>query len=781
METLCDRVIRYKWLVTVTLLAAVVISASRAGDFLGNFKSDYRVFFADENSQLLAFEAMQRIYSKSDNVAFIVSPKDGQIFTQETLTALWTITEAAWQLPYSTRVDSITNFQHTTAVGDDLLVEDLVLDPTNLTEQRISAIRNIVLNEPLLKKRLISPQGHVSVVNVTVQLPGIDKTKEVPQVSAAARAMRDAMQALLPDVDIRLSGMVMMNTSFPEASQEDMSTLIPLMFLVVLITVAILIRSVTGMLATLVVIFTSISATMGFAGWIGMYATGPSVTAPIMILTLAVADCIHILSSMIFDMRHGMDKRSALLNSLRINLQPVFLTSLTTAIGFLSMNFSDSPPFADLGNMVAVGVVLAFVFSITLFPALLMILPMRVRARSVDSRDLMAQLGDWVVAQRRWLFPAMVAITLVVSLGISKNELNDDFVKYFDQSVPFREATDYMQENLTGLTTLEISLQSQQPSGINDPAFLQTTENLANWLREQAETEHVNTITDTLKRLNKNMHGDEQSWYRLPSHQDLAAQYLLLYEMSLPYGLDLNNQLDIDKSSTRLVATFKNLTSAEILALNTRILDWFAENGNGYKIDIASPSLMFADIGQRNILSMLTGVGLALFLISALLGLALRSFKYGLISLVPNILPATIGFGLWGLLYGQVGLGLSVVAGMTLGIIVDDTVHFLSKYLRARREKGLNAEDGVRYAFRSVGLALTITTFVLAAGFLVLAQSSFKVNADMGLLTAITIIIALVLDFLLLPPLLMLIDKKSDKELVTEKTSTIADETGLTP
>jgi predicted RND superfamily exporter protein len=178
----------------------------------------------------------------------------------------------------------------------------------------------------------------------------------------------------------------------------------------------------------------------------------------------------------------------------------------------------------------------------------------------------------------------------------------------------------------------------------------------------------------------------------------------------------------------------------------------------------ASPSIMFSHIGARNIRSMLGGTTLALVLISLILIIALRSLRIGLISLVPNLVPAAMAFGLWGLLVGQVGLALSVVAGMTLGIVVDDTVHFLSKYLRARREEGLSPEDAVRYAFHTVGTALWTTSVVLVAGFLVLTYSPFEINSAMGLLTAITIGLALLADFLLLPTLLMTLDKREDYE-----------------
>jgi predicted RND superfamily exporter protein len=272
----------------------------------------------------------------------------------------------------------------------------------------------------------------------------------------------------------------------------------------------------------------------------------------------------------------------------------------------------------------------------------------------------------------------------------------------------------------------------------------------------------VSTISDVLKRLNKNMHADDPAFYKLPADRELSAQYLLLYEMSLPYGLDLNNQLNVDKSSTRVIGTFKNLTSVEQIELEGNMYQWFAKNAPDYQVSISSPSLMFAHIGQRNITSMLFGTTVALILISLLLAFALRSVRYGVISLLPNLIPASIGFGLWYFIDGQIGLALSVVAGMTLGIVVDDTVHFLTKYKHARDKYGKSSEEAVKYAFSSVGRALWITTLVLVAGFMVLAQSTFALNADMGLLTAVTIAVALTVDFLFLPPLLMLLDGNKD-------------------
>ena len=525
-------VLRHPVLILLACLVLTVIATAGAKNLV--FKSDYRVFFSEENPQLVAYESIQNIFNKSDNVAFIVIPANGDIYTSEHLQLLNQITTDAWQIPYSTRVDSVTNYQHTWAEEDDMIVEDLVTEGQPLDRSALDRIREIVNTEPILLNKIASVKGQVSLVNVTVQLPMIDPVAEVPEVVAKVREIQQKYMAENPGLEIKLSGIVMMNNSFAESALKDNATLIPIMFGVVVLTMLFLLRTFSGTLSTVIIIAASIITAMGMAGWSGMFLTGPSASAPTMILTLAVADCIHILSTMFYEMRRGVAKRAALLDSLRINFQPVMLTSVTTAIGFLSMNFSDSPPFRDLGNIVAVGVMLAFVFSVTLFPALLMVLPVRVKETKEDDRDWTRSLAAFVTEKRRLLLPGMSVMMLLFIGFLPMNQLNDDFVKYFDTSVPFRQATDYMQDNLSGMTLMEISVDSGESSGINDPAFLKTLGEFSDWLRAQPETDHVSTLTDTLKRLNKNLKGGDKIYSRLSEDRERSARYLMLYEMSLP-------------------------------------------------------------------------------------------------------------------------------------------------------------------------------------------------------------------------------------------------------
>ncbi len=770
-QAFSNRVIQWRFPIIILCLILVALAAS--GGKRLTFTTNYRVFFSEDNPQLKAFESLENTYSKNDNVMFVLAPKDGNVFTRKTLSTVEKLTEGAWQMPYSTRVDSITNFQYTEAEEDDLIVRDLVSDAPSLTAEDLEKVKKVALAEPLLIKRLVSDREHVTAVNVTIQLPGINEAVETPEVVAFARNMADNIRAESPDIDVYLSGMIMMNNAFSESSKSDMQTLIPISFGLMLLVLAIMVGGITGTFATLFVIAFSIMSAMGLGAFIGYPLTPPSASAPTIILTVAIANCVHILATFIHHMHLGHSKHESLKESLRINLQPIFLASLTTALGFLALNFSDVPPFRHLGNFVAIGVAIAFVLSVTFLPALMSLLPVRIKEKSTTNDTMMIKLGEFVVRQRSRLLWAITIIVILLIAAIPRNELNDVFVNYFDNTISFRNDSDFTTDNLTGVYTIDYSIESGEPGGISNPGFQRDVEAFANWYRQQPETMHVNTYTEIMTRLNKNMHGDNPEWFRLPDQRELAAQYLLLYEMSLPYGLDLNNQINVDKSATRFTASLKTLSTNEILNLEQRVQTWLKENATHIKSAMGTgTTIMFANIGQRNIISMLIGTSIALALISMVLIIALRSVKIGLISLIPNLVPAAMGFGLWGLLVGEVGLGLSVVMSMTLGIVVDDTVHFLSKYLRARREKNMSSEDAVRYAFKTVGRALFTTTVVLVAGFLVLAMSSFQLNAGMGLLTAIVICFALAVDFLLLPPILMKFEEKKDVQMASAHATT---------
>lgn len=751
-------VLSYRWWVIIFSLLAVMAAAS-GGRHLG-FSNNYRVFFSQDNPELRAFDSFQGTYTKNDNILFVLQPANGQVFSAEMAEAVEWLTAEAWKVPYTIRVDSISNFQHSWANGDDLTVEDLIRNGNQYSDNELNQRELIALAEPLLNSNLISAYADTTGINVTIQYPEIDNMKEVPEAVSYARQLRDQLKLRYPELTVALSGLSMLNNAFAESGQTDAQTLVPLMYGVLIVMLTLALRSISGTLVTVVIIGVSTATAMGLAGYLGIKLTPVSITAPTVIMTLAVADSVHLLVSMFSAMREGHNKREALTESLRINFTPVSVTSLTTIVGFLSLNFSDAPPFWHLGNITAMGIAAAWLFSLMLLPALISVLPMRAQHQSqrvgMIERQLM-RLAEMVIRQRRKLLVVTSVVFLSLIAMLPQLELNDQFVRYFDQRVEFRNDTDFTVKNLNGIYVVEYSVPAKEAGGISDPEYLQHLAGFTDWLRVQPQVMHVYSYSDIIKRLNKNMHADEQAWYRLPDQRELAAQYLLLYELSLPFGLDLNDRINIEKSATRVSVSVQELSTSEIRSFVNQSRDWLAQNAPSYmQTRPTGASVMFAYISQRNIESMLTGNAVAIGLIAIIMMIMLRSVGMGALSLIPNAVPILATFGVWTLLVGQVGMAAATVTATSLGIVVDDSVHFLSKYLRARREKGLDQADAVRYAFRTVGTAIVLTTVVLVVGFSVLAGSTFLINSQLGLLTALAVLLALVADFLLLPALLLI-------------------------
>ena len=756
LERYIAAVLRRRWLVVA--LATLVMLVITAGARFITVTNDYRVLFSEDNPQLAAFDALENTYSTSNAALIAIAPRDGSVFTRESLVAIEELTEAAWRTPYSSRVNSLTNYTHSEALEDELIVGSLVDDASALSDADVVRVEKIALDAVEIAGRLVAYDGRTAGVAINFILPEnhdqavIEITDYLNSVLAEARANH-------PAIDYYMTGDVVMNRTFADVTQSDIQTLTPIVFVIIVGATIILLRSILGTVAIVAVLVFVVNTTLGFAGWNGVVFSPTNSGVPIIVMVIAIADSIHVVTSVLLGMRRGLDRNAAIVESIRINAYPIFITSVTTAIGFLSLNASDSPPFHVLGNYVAFGVLCALVYTMTLLPALLSILPLRARRVQSEGTAFFGRLADFVIARRTFLLGSVSLVIVVLAIGIPRIELSDNMAQYFDDRYEFRRDTDYVIDNLTGLDKLEYSLSAGREGGITDPDYLRKVDAFAEWYRQQPEVTHVQAFSDIMKRLNKNMHGDDPTFYRLPDDPDLAAQYLLLYELSLPFGSDLNDRIDVAKSATRLVVTTKNAWSRDIRELDERAEVWLRANAPAFAQEASGLSVVFAHLSLRNINSMLRGTITAMALISFILIWIFKSVRIGLLSLLPNFIPAIMSFGLWGYLVGHVGIASSVVIAVVFGIVVDDTVHFLSKYLKARRE-GLSAPEAVRSAFHMVGYALWTTTAVLSVGFLVFATSGFEVSWALGLLVTTTIVFALVADFLLLPTLLMAIDRR---------------------
>jgi len=764
-------VVRHRW--SIVAAATVVVAFCAAGLPRLQINNNTRAFFGPNNPQYKALIAFEKTYSNEQNVLFVVAPKGGSVFTRPALTAVAGLTDACWQMPYSHRVHSIANFPRVESKGDDLTASNLVGDVNSLSDAEIARIRNIALSDSSMVGFLVSPSGHCTAVHVNLQLPGRSR-QEVTDVARFAQRLVENFRKAHPDIDLYLTGGVIIDDAFADASRKDLLRLAPLMLAVLTILVGVTLRSAWPTVVILIVIVSSLVTGLGLAGWLGIPINAASVGAPTLILTLSVADSVHLLVTMMASMRRGCARHQAIIEAIEANLRPVFLTNITTLVGFSGVNFSESPPFGDLSNIINLGVGAAFFYAVVLLPALIAVLPIRVTpGPETGPIQITRRLTEFAIRRYKPVLGTVLIVVAAAGAGIAWIELDDNYLTYLDRSYDFRKATDYMIQNLSGWDIIEYSLKADRPGGVTDPNYLETVDRFAQWYRQQPKVRHVICFADVMKGLNKTLHSDDPNFYRVPEQADLAAQYLLLYEMSLPYGHDLNIQIDVDRSATRMTVLFESLRSSEIRSMDRQARQWLAANAPAsMQTSGTGLSLIWAHITERNVRSMLWGSLVSLVLVSACMVVGLWSFKLAFVSLVPNVIPPLVAFGIWGLVRHQVGLALSVVVAMTIGIVVDDTIHYLSKYQDARR-RGEDTTSAIRHAFFEVGTAMWVATLALVAGFLVLTLSHYRISVEMGLICAMTFGIGCWMDYLMLPGLVLTFDRKPGtlQPLVTPSTT----------
>lgn len=729
------------------------------------FTSELRAYFSKENPQLQQFEALEANFNKQDSVLFLLIPQQGDVYSERFIATLYELTESAWNIPFSRQVLSLTNLPKTAANGDEIISDALVKGKQDWTPDKLEQLKALTVNDPLFKS-VVSSHGKAAMVVVPLELPEDDMRASIAVVDAAKALRQDIVNAN-PEVTMYINGTVYANYNIEKAVVQDMSLLVPATSVMIFLLLMLILRVLSGTMITMSLIGLTAFGTFGLFSWLGIPLTPVSGTVPTTLTVIAVADCIHLLITYYHELALGRPKHRAVTQALKINFVPMLITSVTTAIGLLCLNFSDSPPYRQLGNTVAFGAILAFFLTVVWLPALLLWLPApkKLLAQHTQQASLpyfrwMEMLGRWILGHHRSVLVGSLMLAVILAMTMFNNKVDDQWDKYFDDSFEITESFREFERYFGGGHFMDFSAGSAHVQGIYDPDYMKELDALTRWLEQQPEVGRVDSLVYRVKLINQVLHDDNPDFYRVPDDRELLSQGILLYELSLPYGMTLNDLINVDRSATRVIAYLKSLSSEEMIAFEKRSAEWASQNAQALMLSEGTGiDLVFGHMAQRNSFKLLNGTLLALVLISAILIYVFRSLKLGLLSLVPNLLPIFAAYGVWGLTNGKIDLALSIVGALGLGVVVDDTVHFLAKYRHARKLLQLSTDDAILYAFKTVGSAMVITTIILSLGFLVLALSHFNPTWNMGVLLAITIAMALLLDILLLPGLLKIFDK----------------------
>ena len=755
---LAETIIRYRPLCII--ISLLILAGLAQGLSKINFNPDINVFFPENDTLTTSHLKIEDTYSSMDNAVIGIGVKEGTVFTNEILSLIEDLTEKAWKTPHSLRIDSLSNYSYVSADGDDLYIEPFLEGSSTYDLKTLKEKELIIEGEELAYGAIISKDKKTSLINIVFDPPRKDIESEYQESLNYVLGFLEEARKNHPEVDLIISGIVYMEYQSPMLLKAQMPKLMPAAILVILLTLFLLLRSLVAVAGSFLVIIVSVASAMGSIGFLSGDIAQPFIMVPILIATLAVADCVHLFSLYFQNLDSSRKSKEAMLESLKLNLQPLFLTSLTTAIGFLSLNLAPVEPLRGIGNGVAIGVFLAFMFTVLLLAPIVSYFNVKQSKNISFQKNFSRKLGRFSIKNYKRLLVIVPVISCFLMAFIPLNKTNDNPLEFYSERYTTSAAdSKWISQRIGGTFPVSYELNSQ--STVSDPEFLREVDKFSEWLDSNEEVLHVSSLSKIMKNLNKTLHGKQEKWNVIPTESDLSAQYLFFYEMSLPYGLDLTNSISQNKESIKLVASLKELGSLEYREFAKRVKNYASENMPKDMVSIGTGIRpIFALMSNMLITQLTYALGIGIVLITATIILFFRSLRYGMLTSVTNLLPIGVAFGIWAIVSGEISMLVGIGMGTTLGIIVDFTVHFLSKYLHARRQKNLSAEKAVEYAFETVGFALIITSFSLILGFLVLLQAFFIPIHGFVLFSSLAFISALIIDLLLFPALLITWDKR---------------------
>lgn len=744
--------LQHRYLLALLSLAFLIMTMLGIHRFL--FTSDVHNFFFPDHEKMLEYNRLLDNFAPLNSLVYVIDFADEEVFRRDNLRLINSLTEQLRNTPYSSRVRSISNAKYSVGDSGTLYVDELFSDLDALSDADIAQRRKFVDEDEFLRDVLASTTSNVIAIYVDIEWPSLFRLTELNEVMDFASNFKRQFESEHPGMAVYHSGDVALEYAMLEASKRDMTQLFPYIFVLGFFILLFFLRSVTLVITGFAVVVCAILSVIGIAGWLGVIFDQSSTNVVFLVFIIGLADVVHVMMNYIEALQRGQSKYTALEQSLRINLRSLFLTSLTTGIGFLTLNNSESPTFIYMGNLSALGVLVAFIFTLTLLPVLILTLPHKQALQPPNLSALMQSATNVALKYRRAIVVSTLILVSVCAACIPLNRLNDDALKYFEPDTPIRQSVSFYEKHLMNRQQVFFGIDSGEAGGVNDPKFTHNLQRFEQWLKQQPEVTRVFSYASLLKQLNKNMHDEAPAAYRLPDTRPLAAQYLLLYQMSLSPDQALDDVINQDESATRVLVVTRELRNHEMLDLEKRARDWLGREFPNTNIFVSSDDLMLAKLSQDVKHSMISGSAWAILLIALALLWGLKSLKYAGISMLPNAFPAVAVYGLWGLFGDDVTMAVAVTFSISLGIIVDDTVHILSKYQNARRV-GIPAEQAIHQTYRSTGPALVVTSLVICTGLFIQSLSDFGITSTIGIICAPIIAFALLFDFYFLPGVLL--------------------------
>ena len=758
MKFIIDLLLEKRNVLALVTLAFSLFVAVGIGDT--RMEATSKSLLSDSDPFKLEVEMAQEDFPPTTGVLFAFEADD--IFALESLQAMDALTQRYSEVKSAIAVNSLLNRRFNDSdqkiYGRDYLIPEL----DGLTASDTAKVREIALNDEDIVKNSLSKTGDMALAQIRYKNAEDDQATRL-EIARSVIALRDSLRSEFPSVDIYVLGGLMFELDGINARTKDNQVLLPLVLTIGILLLWFCLRSLPFSISLMAMAALSFTATMGTYGWLNIAFNQISTLGPLVVIVIAIADGIHVLSIYAQGLHKDMNKIDAMRESLRVNIQPITLATVTTAMGFLSLNYSSSPGIYGFGNIIAIGVVWAYIVTLAILPALVLLLPTNKVPKPLGIAASIRAVIKLVTTRGNVLFWASAAI-IVVTLGLLPlNKLDFDRFTFVDEDSDAHHVLTALSEKIGNDQALAYSIDSGEYYGITQPEFLQQVETLSIWLEAQPESSFVTSYTDYLRSRNKSDNDDDEAYDILPEDQLQIIDYLVGYQLVQEIEPSLQPIFNADYSAVRLVIATSNLSNKELLDFNDRIDDWIAENvQKKYKVLHGDNSILYVRLDRLITMELMYGFMLSFFFITITMIIGLQSWRYGLLSIMPNLFPATIVFGVWAVFVGELSPYILMLFSISIGLVVDDSVHILSKYISGKKD-GMSPESASVYSLDRAGSAITITTLSLALGTFILVFSSTPYFQSVASLLTPIIIVAWALDLFFLPPLLIKFDNWMDR------------------
>jgi len=757
MDKFINSIIRFRWVIAI-LIPLITLAFSTQLKHL-EFEGSYRIWFAEDSKTLTDYDAFRATFGNDDAIS-IVFKDDNGIMNPKALALIDRLTQKLWETKSIARVDSLTNYQYVHSdpeYPDDVITEDFILDVENLSPEYLEKRAQIALEEDLLVNHFISPDGKTTMI-VGKMVP---KVGDTPELSLEIKKTVD--KYLLEEKDtgytFYLGGGPVLNTAFVELGTHDMTTFTPLVLIIAMVLLWIIFKRPAGMVLSLITVIFTFLIVLSIQVLLGYKLNNFTANMPVFIVAIGIADAMHLFWIYLLGRRKGLDNHEAIHYSVHKNFLPILLTSLTTAVGFASLGISEVIPIKTLGIATANAALLAFVLTILFVPAVLAIINPKINPKEIKKAEdkpnsFANKYASFIMKHDGKILISTLILFTGIGLGMTYLKVDSNTVRYFREDVEFRKTVNFMQDNLTGPMTYEIVVDSKVKDGIKSPEFMKTVETFyEEYKKTYPNVRHLSSLTDVVKKFNEVLNSSKT----IPDSQNLIAQYLLLYSLSLPQGMEINDKMDVDERLLRVSASVNIVDTSLDLEMIKWAEDWWKKTP--YKATVNGQTAMFAYMQHDVTDTLIQSITLAITVVSIMMLFIFRNLRMIPLFIIPNVLPIILVVGAMGWLGITIDIGVAISGAIIIGVAVDDTIHFLVKY-REARSKGYNFHDSLSYVMQYAGSAIIFTTIVLSSAFMIFSFSQFLPNVNFGIVTAIALVIAVVVDLLMLPAILSKYDGK---------------------